>query len=231
MVSFLAINYLGGIEDEFFTLAESVQQQIFYEACDDIEDILADMEHLNGYEHQGQRAFYNDMIPDFAHRSATKETKFDKRYSNHLVNSFIVTFDGQNFLITNTKYVEGANGKNYNLFEDLLWPGFGPYYVTSKVMKANTNYSRYRTRTRKGLEKFSREMEVFNGNLMTYYYRYGNRWFYKQRKRGGMDRSLVNKFHKYVEDAISKGILKAMGRIVPEPVNQMMETKELFEAR
>ena len=176
-------------------------------ACPIIEHRLSDMAYLGQFTWWGKQAFFDD------------ETNPQLDIGDHLKDDFTVTYDGTAFLISNSKTVTGASGKPINLFEDLLYPGFGEYHVpTTKLSKmrgimGEERYA-YETRTKKQRKSFERKL--FKGNLMTYYYRYAGVWFYNQSKRGGMNTSLVSKFHDYIDGAIRYGVEKALKSKVGE---------------
>lgn len=219
-VVFLAESYLGDKYDEFIMLEDSQKEEIFREACSLIEETLADMQFLNRYEWEGKQAFYNDEP------GGEKETYAQRLSANHLKDSFSVRYDGRNFLISNPKMVESSQG-SYNLFEDLLWPSFGPYFVPQNIRrkrKVSPEMEAYLTRTKKGMRQFMAQQEAstFVGNLMTFYNRYKGKWFYNMKSRGGMDSGLHDKFKTYIYDAIERGIDKSMQSIIEEEEYDLM---------
>lgn len=227
-VTFFAESYLGDKYDEFVMLESSQKEQILQEACSFIEETLADMGFLGRYDWEGKQAFYNDEPGGEA------ETYSQRMSANHLKDSFVVKFDGRNYLISNPKMVSSSQG-SYNLFEDLLWPSFGPYYVPQgwkkenkgafqRMMRVSPEMRAYLTRTKKGLRKFEaeREGDTFVGKLMTFYNRYKSKWFYKMKYRGGMDTGLHDKFKTYIYDAIEQGIDKSMQSIIEEEEYELM---------
>ena len=218
---FTATTHLGLMYDEFMAIDEKTQQIILKAACGEIEDTLADMDYLKNFDHEGEQAFYNDQPGGESEPTLKRNTNYG---GNHLCDLFNVDFDGQVFLISNSKYVSGAGGKNYNLFEDLLWNGFGPYNVKKVTILPGGMQKRmmgkemwaYRRRTKAGRNQVKKERTMFEDKLMTYHYRYAGKWFYKQKKLDRMDSTLITKFRKYIMDSVEIGIKKSMELVVPD---------------
>ena len=197
---FPSLSYLyEGIEglEEFTDLRQQEKDDMMESACPIIEQRLGDMSYLGQFTWWGSQAFYND------------DDGKNSDNGNHLKDNFNVEYDGTAFLISNSKTVSGASGKPINLFENLLYPGFGEYRVPTtnrSKMRGMMGEERYAYETRTKKQRKLLEQKLYKGNLMTYYYRYAGLWFYKQNKRGGMSESLVSKFHEYIDGAIRYGV-------------------------
>lgn len=209
-IPFPALSYLyEGLEglEEFTDLRQQEKDDLLESACPIIEHRLSDMAYLGQFTWLGSQAFFND----------SSNPKLD--IGDHLKDDFTVTYDGTAFLISNSKTVSGARGKPINLFEKLLYPGFGEYHVPKgklSAMRGMMGEERYAYETRTKKQRKALEQKLYKGNLMTYYYRYAGVWFYNQSKRGGMNESLVSKFHDYIDGAIRYGVEHALKSKVGE---------------
>jgi hypothetical protein len=201
-ISFPALSYLyEGIEglEEFTDLRQQEKDNMLESACPIIEQRLSDLAYLGQFTWYGFTAFYDDSPERF------QET--------HLKDNFSVEYDGTAFQISNSKSVSGATGKPINLFEQLLYPGFGPYSVPTtnrSAMRARMGEERYAYETRTKKQRKAVEMKLYKGNLMTFYYRYHGMWYYNRSKRAGMNTSLHSKFKEYIDGAIRYGVEAAL---------------------
>ena len=192
---------LEGVE-EFTDYRQQEKDDIMDKACGPIESRLADMEYLSTYTWFGSIAFYND--DPGGQRS-------DSGY--HLKDYFTVRYDGTSFQISNSKSVIGASGKPINLFEQLLYPRFGAYRVPTtnrSKMRGIMGEERYAYETRTKKQSKAVEQKLYQGNLMTFYYRYHGMWYYNRSKRAGMNTSLHSKFLEYIDGAIRWGVENAL---------------------
>lgn len=222
VLTFNASNYLGEMHDEFWTLDVGIREQVFLDACEFIEEELRTSILLRRYEWDGSVAFYNDQ----------PYGKKERIPADHMCNLFIVRYNNPNFEVENVKYVTSSNGKNYNLVEDLLWKGFGPYSV-GRIMKTGVSLSpellAYLRRTKRSSSRTQSELYQPAGNLMNFYYRYKGKWFYKMPKRGGMDSGLVDKFHLYIHESIEAGVKRSIEMHLPEENRTLVQSGNLEE--
>ena len=212
-------SHLGNFDLEYSQLEEADRKKILEESCSIIEDKLADMKFLGEFTWNGKQAFYND-------EPGGGSEKLYAYQGDHLKDGFSVSLDAgaYNFIIENSKEVYSTKYK-FNLFE-LLWDGFGPYRVPTRISHSNEEQTAYYMRTKKMKQKFYSVGGPFiktdNANLMTFYYRYQSQWYYNISDRQGMAPSLTSKFRDYIHTAISRGIDEAIERTMPSDVYEIM---------
>lgn len=189
--------------------------KVIEEACPFIEQRLADPDYLNDFTWNGKPAFYNDEP------GGTKEIKGMGGY--HLVDNFsAVPETGAGgwgrILLSNPKEVTSRRGK-WNLFDDLMWPGWGAYSIPDRPERMITDKHK--------LSNYNRDTEVLV-KPMTFYWRYKSTWFYNVSRREGINDSLHSKFKEYILQAILYGIEKAIENIVDrgEGSEEMKSTLE-----
>ena len=202
VLTFPVIEYLGNMNDTFGLLEDEKKDQILIKACTNIEELLGNMNYLKEFSWMGMQAFYTGE-------------------KGALCDSFYVSLDagGNNFLISNQKTVS-SSVRDYNLFEDLLWYGFGPYTAPSFTKHSTEEEDAYYNRTKKMQREFGMLFHSTRG--MTFYNRYAGRKFWNLKHRRGMDPSLVNQFHRYIYTAINRGVLEAMKSVMSQDEHQLM---------
>lgn len=218
-ISISVASRLGGFDLEYSQLDEQERAKILQDACKIIEGKLADMKYLTEFMWGGKQAFYND-------EPGGGSGKLYAYQGDHLKDGFSVALDAgsKNFLIENSKEVYSSKYK-FNLFE-LLWDGFGPYRVPTRISHSNEEQTAYYMRTKKMQKKFYSVGGPFiktdNANLMTFYYRYQSQWYYNIEERRGMAPSLNTKFREYINRAVSRGIDEAIEKSMPGDVYEIM---------
>jgi hypothetical protein len=189
--------------------------KVLEEACPIIERRLSDPDYLNDFTWDGKQAFYNDEP------GGKKEIKGMGGY--HLVDNFsAVPETGAGgwgrIHISNPKEVTSRRGK-WNLFDDLMYPGWGAYSIPDKPQNMITDKHK--------LSNYNRDTEVLV-KPMTFYWRYKSSWFYNVSRREGINDSLHSKFKEYILQAILYGIERAIENIVDrgEGTEEMKSTLE-----
>jgi hypothetical protein len=192
--------------------------KVIEEACPFIEQRLADPDYLNDFTWDGKPAFYNDEP------GGTKEIKGMGGY--HLVDNFsAVPETGAGgwgrIHLSNPKEVTSRRGK-WNLFDDLMYPGWGAYSIPDKPQKMLRG-------SHKRESFLTVQQQMIDIKPMTFYYRYKSAWFYNVSRREGINDSLHSKFKEYILQAILYGIEKAIEGIV-ERGEGSEEMKSILEA-
>lgn len=209
--------YLHEMADTFDTLEAEQRTQILIDACTLIEQKLAESDYLRLYTHNGKQAFYNDHEEDlFSHAGY------------HLSDNFYVFIDQTetNFIIGNHKTVYGRGGLSLNLFDQLLWPGFGRYRIPTKINVTSEELEKYYMRTKKMTKQFYKMggplVQTDDSKLMSFYYRYAGKSFYNMAERAGMNDGLHTKFRAYITKAVELGLKKAIENNVGEETTEIM---------
>lgn len=209
--------YLHEMSDNFDSLEAGERTDILIDACTIIEEKLADSDYLKLYTHNGKQAFYNDH-PE----SLWSHAGF------HLSDNFYVFIDQTEtkFIIGNHKTVYGKNGLTLNLFDQLLWPGFGRYRVPTKVNVTSEELEKYYMRTKKMTKQFYKIggplIQPDDNKLMSFYYRYAGKSFYNMVERRGMDDGLHTKFRAYITKAVELGLKEAIERHVGKEATELL---------
>jgi hypothetical protein len=208
-------------------------RQVLSEACPIIERRLGDPNYLRQFTHMGKQAFYNDEPGGQKELIGLFST--GQRKGDHMVNQFkviphVAAGGYGSFEITNSKVVYSRRYGKINLFE-WLWKGFGPWVAKTTTVHMRLSQSAIWQRSWAQRRSWRRGYTFYNENPMTFYYRYGGKWFYKLRSRRGMDEGLVDKFHNYVFGAIEYGIEKAIRNIVESGAGPATMKKILEELR
>lgn len=213
--TFSIVTHLHEMSDSFFMLDEKDRDAILTRACEIIEGKLADSDYLRRYTWNGQQAFYND---------AAVGTSIAK--GNHLVDQFYCSYDmtHTNLYLSNPKTVRGAHGE-INLFDQLLWPGFGRYRVPT-LLRSPTKEEILRgsRRFHRQFYKAGSPLVIPEGRLMSFYCRYVGKHFYNVVERNGMDPSLHSKFKDYIIKAIEEGLKEAIEENVGGDMAEMMSS-------
>jgi len=203
--------------DTFDTLEAAERTAILIDACTLIEQKLADSDYLRLYTHMGKQAFYNDHEQDlFSHAGY------------HLSDNFYVFINQSetNFIIGNHKEVYGRGGLTLNLFDQLLWPGFGPYRVPTKIGVTSEELEKYYMRTKKMTRQFYKIggplINTDESQLMSFYYRYAGKSFYNMSERKGMDDGLHTKFRAYITKAVELGLKEAIEKNLGQAATEVM---------
>lgn len=205
-------------------------KRVLSEACPLIEKKLGDPNYLRNFSHMGKQAFYDDE--PFGDKETRGLFATGQRVGDHMVNQFkvvphVAAGGYGSFEIINNKSIYSKKWGRINLF-DWLWNGFGPY--TSTVVKVYERLSQTEIWQRSWAQRRSwrRGTTFYATKPMTFYYRYGSKFFYNLRSRRGMDPGLVDKFHNYVFGAVEWGMEEAIKNILEtEEGNDRM--KQVYE--
>ena len=198
--SFPITSYLYEGLESFIGSGENEKDAVMSAACPIIERKLGDMNYLRQFERMGVQLFYD-----------TGGSPEGSPYgASHLKDGFSVDYDGNNFLISNAKYVRSRGG-DLNLFEDLLMAPKGSveykvdkmYKSKQKAMMGRELYA-YLSRTKKQRKTLDRKLIL--GNLMTFYYRFDGKMCWKRDKRRGYYPEVMSKFRSYIDGAIRYGV-------------------------
>jgi hypothetical protein len=198
---------LHEMADNFDTLEAGERTAILIDACTIIEEKLADSDYLKLFTHRGKQAFYDDH-PDakFSHAGY------------HLSDNFYVFIDQTEtkFILGNHKEVYGKNGHPINLFDQLMWPGWGRYSAPTRMNVTSQELKKYYGRTKQMAKNYFKIggplVNLDDSRLMSFYYRYAGKSFYNMKDREGIDNGLHTKFRAYITKAIELGLKEAIER-------------------
>ena len=211
----------GELNDYFRTKKRALAdvrltRQVLSVACPIIEKRLGDPGYLRNFSHVGKQAFYNDEPG--GKKEARGLFASGQITGDHMVNQFhviphVAAGGYGSFEIKNDKIIYSKRYGKINLFE-WFWKGWGPW-----VAKTSTTHTRISETERRQMNWSQRRANergktFYHENPMTFYCRYGGKWFYKLRSRRGIEDGLVDKFHNYVFGAIEYGIENAIKNIM-----------------